>query len=93
MTRIFTLTFILLAAATISVGCSRQPTVPVAEFGDTVRTVMESQIHDVEAALHPTPDAVEGSDPDRLNNAVEAYRQGDGQSQPVQQPVTVSVGQ
>jgi hypothetical protein len=49
----------LLVAALLASGCGRQPTMPDAEFGETVRRVMESQIHDNEAAIHPNPDAVE----------------------------------
>ena len=51
MTKIIILTCPLLVAAVFASGCSRQPTIPVAEFGETVRNVMESQIHDHEAAI------------------------------------------
>lgn len=86
------LTCSLLIPVLLAVGCSRQPTVPEAEFGDTVRNVMDSQIHDYEAALHPPPEAVEGSDPDRLNNAVGAYRNAITEPQQVQRPINISVG-
>lgn len=56
-------------------GCGRQPTIPPPEFGDTVRGVMNSQIHDIEAALHPEPDAVEGADPYRLEAVLNVHRQ------------------
>ena len=52
----------LLATAILAVGCSRQPTMPEAEFGEIVRNVMERQIHDHEAAIHPNPDAIETLD-------------------------------
>ncbi|MDH3266784.1 MAG: hypothetical protein OEM25_07455 [Gammaproteobacteria bacterium] len=82
----------MLVAALLVVGCSRQPTVPAAEFGATVRNVMESQIHDYEAAMHPDPNAVEGGDPYRLEAAVNAHRADVSQPADVKQPVTVNVG-
>ncbi len=92
MTRNLILTGLLLVAVAISGGCSRQPTLPGAEFGDAVRNVMESQIHDYEAALHPPPDALEGSDPDRLNAVIDAYRKGAAEAQEGPPPVTISIG-
>ena len=92
MTRNLILTGLLLIATAIASGCSGQSTVPAAEFGDAVRNVTEYQIHDYEAALHPPPDAIEGSDPDRLNTVIDAYRQGAGEAQAGPPPVTISVG-
>ncbi|MDH3265575.1 MAG: hypothetical protein OEM25_01305 [Gammaproteobacteria bacterium] len=92
MTKTLIFTGPLLVAVAISAGCSRQPTVPPAQFGDAVRNVMEAQIHDYEAALHPTPDAVEGSDPERLNNVVEVYREDLTEPQSVSQPISISFG-
>ena len=92
MTRNLILTGLLLIATAIASGCSSQSTVPNAEFGDAVRNVTEYQIHDYEAALHPPPDAVEGSDPDRLNAVIEAHRQGAAEAQDAPQPVTISIG-
>jgi hypothetical protein len=84
-------TVILLATA-----CGSQPPAEPAEprvaFGDTVRNVMNSQIHDYDAAINPSPDAIEGSDPDRLNNVVEAYREHISKPEEVRQPIEISVG-
>ncbi len=92
MTRNFILTGPLLIAIAIASGCSRHPTVPPAEFGDAVRNVMEYQIHDYEAALHPPPDAIEGSDPDRLNAVIDAHRKGAAEAQEGPPPVLISIG-
>ncbi len=86
------LTCPLLAIAVLASGCSRQPTVPQAEFGEAVRSVMNSQIHDFEAAIHPDPDAVEGSDPYRLDAALNAHRSDVAEPQEVQQPINISIG-
>ena len=90
MTIKYTLTALLLA--TFVGGCSQQPSVPSTPFGETVRSVLESQIHDHEAAIHPNPNAVEGSDPDRLNAALEAYRGDVGKPENVSQPITIQTG-
>lgn len=87
-TKLLASVLITLAAAG---GCSRQPTVPESEFGDTVRSVMNSQINDYEAAIHPNPDAVEGSDAGRLNNVVTAYRQHITKPEQVRQPIAINV--
>lgn len=87
--RVFAISLLPLAAFA-AVGCSDHSTVP--EFGETVRNVMESQIHDHEAAIHPKPEAVEGSDGYRLDNALEAHRNDVARPEQIQQPVTISVG-
>ncbi len=92
MTRKLVLICMLVVPIALASACSRQPTVPAAQFGDAVRNVMESQIHDYEAALHPEPNAVEGSDPDRLNNALDAYRQDVTEPLQTQQPISINVG-
>ncbi len=90
MTRNLILAGPLLIAIAIASGCSSQPT--DAEFGDAVRNVMEYQIHDYEAALHPPPDAIEGSDADRLNAVIEAHRSDAGEAQADTQPVSITIG-
>lgn len=84
-----------LASIIILVGgtaaCS-QRTVPEREFGAAVRSVMNSQIHDYEAAIHPNPNAVEGSDPERLNNALEVYREHVSSPEDVRQPMSIGTG-
>jgi hypothetical protein len=76
----------------LSTACSNQPIAPKVEFGDTVRSVMEKQIHDLEAAMNPNPDAIEGSDPYRMDANLEAYRNEVGQAKEVQQPITINTG-
>ena len=92
MTKTFILTCQLMVAAFFISACGRQPTIPEVEFGETVRSVMESQIHDHEAAIHPNPNAVEGSDAYRLDGALELHRSTTGQPQDVQQPIIVNTG-
>jgi hypothetical protein len=92
MTKNIILIFPLIALALLASGCNRNPTIPEAEFGDVVSDVMNSQIHDYEAAIHPDPDAIEGTDPYRLDAALEAHRGDVASPQQVQQPVSISIG-
>lgn len=86
-----------LAVLWITAGCESlssltEPDEPDVAFGDTVRGVMNAQIHDYDAAINPNPEAVEGSDPNRLNNVVEAYREHISKPEEVRQPLEISVG-
>jgi hypothetical protein len=92
MTKKIILTCPLLIVAVLASGCNRQPTIPDVQMGDSVRRVMNSQINDYEAAIHPNPDAVEGSDPYRLEAVLNAHREDIANAQEVQQPVTISIG-
>ena len=94
MTRNLILTGPLLIAVVIAGGCGNQmTTIPEAEFGDAVRNVMEYQIHDYEAALHPTANAVEGIDPDRINAVLDEYRSDVSNTEDIKRPVSISVDQ
>lgn len=79
------------AIAAINTGCA-QWNVAHQEHGAAVRSVMNSQIHDYEAAMHPNPDAVEGSDPGRLNSVLEAYREHVSRPDNIQQPLAIGSG-
>ena len=92
MNRNITLICSLLFVAALGSGCNRQPTIPAAEFGEAVNNVMQSQINDYEAAIHPDPNAVEGSDAYRLDAALSAHRQDVTAPADVQQPLTINLG-
>jgi hypothetical protein len=53
---------------------------------------MNSQIYDFEAAIHPNPDAIEGSDPYRLDAALNVHRTDVAEPQEIQQPITINLG-
>jgi len=92
MTKHIFLTCSLILIVVIGSGCNRQPTIPDAEFGEAVNNVMQSQINDYEAAIHPDPNATEGSDPYRLDAALNAYREDVAAPAEVQQPLTLNLG-
>ena len=59
-----------IAATMLLMGCAHK----AAEFGDSVRHMTEQQIYDLDAAYNPDPEALEGGNPDRLNEVVDAHR-------------------
>ena len=82
----------ILIVVAMTSSCSYQQSGSSAHFGEAVRNVTSHQIHDYDAAVHPTPDAIEGADPDRLNTVLEAYRGDVADAKEVQQPIHVNVG-
>lgn len=60
-----------IAATILVTGCA---TGTGAQFGDVVRDMTEKQIHNPDAAYNPDPQALEGGNPDRLNDVVDAHR-------------------
>ena len=78
----------VICVTAIAGGCVNQPMA----LGETVRSVMESQIYDYEAAINPDPNAVEGGDPYRLDAALNLYRTGDAAPQGSQQPILFDFG-
>jgi hypothetical protein len=60
-----------IAATILVAGCASGTE---AQFGDTVRDMTEKQIHNLDAAYNPDPEAPEGGNPDRLNDVVDAHR-------------------
>jgi hypothetical protein len=92
MTKTIILIGPLLFAVVLGSGCSSRQTATIPEFGEAVNNVMQRQINDYEAAIHPEPNAIEGSDPYRLDAALKAYREDIAAPQDVQRPLTLSLG-
>ena len=82
-----------LATLVLVSACSTQQDVLEAEFGTAVRSVMNNQIHDYDAAVNPEPDALEGSDPNRLNKVLTTYREHVTEPEAVRQPIEIAIGQ
>lgn len=60
-----------IAATILVAGCASGTE---AQFGDTVRDMTEKQIHNLDAAYNPDPEASEGGDPERLSDVLDAHR-------------------
>ena len=61
----------VMAATILVAGCASGTE---AQFGDAVRDMTEKQMHSLDAAYNPDPEAPEGGNPDRLNEVVDAHR-------------------
>ncbi len=59
------------------------------EFGDSVRAVSTSQIHDLGAAQYPKNEAILGGNADRLSKVVRSHAENVGEAQQVKEAVVV----
>ena len=76
------------AACILGAGCATE-TRTEREFGDAVRAVKTSQIHDMGAAQYPSEDAVTGGNPERLEKVVRSHVENVGQAEQVKTAVRV----
>ena len=90
MTIKYGFTTLLSAALLITAGCASQSQ-PGAEFGSTVRGVMQNQVYDPVAAVYPAEEAVTGGNGDRLEKVVEMHSGSVSNPQGVQRPLNVGV--
>lgn len=79
------------AACLITAGCAME-TRTEREFGDAVRAVATSQIHDMGAAQYPSKDAVTGGSGDRIENVIKTHAATVGQSRNMNSATTAGVG-
>ncbi len=71
-------------------GCSETPL--EADYGQSVRQMIDDQAYDRAALTRPSTAAVEGADPDLLNAAVTAMRIPPSDRKEVSKPLIINVG-
>lgn len=71
------LTGIVMAIA-LTAGCASGPTRVEEDFGNSVRAMRAAQTADPVAAVAPDTNPVETTDGQRMENALEAYREDTG---------------
>jgi hypothetical protein len=84
---------VLLAAAAAGLalsGCAQTPL--EADYGQSVKQIMDYQVYDRRALFNPSAAAVEGADPDMLNLAVQSLRTEKVERAQVTQPLTINIG-
>jgi len=64
-----------------------------ATFGDSVRSDVQAQIYDHEAASNPPRDPVDGTDGQRMEAVMEEHRGQTGSAENVSNPIVINVGQ
>lgn len=55
-------------------GCSSQKSAVEADFGKSVRSMIQAQTLNPQEALLPDPEAIDHGNGERLNNVMEAYK-------------------
>ena len=73
-------------------GCHHYQNRTETEYGDSVKSVTQGQIYDLNAALNPDPNAVLGGDPDRLNNILDVHREDISKPAEESGPITINLG-
>ena len=85
--------FALIAVTTTGLalaGCAATPL--EADYGQSVRQMTDNQVYDQAASTRPSAAAVEGADPDVLNNAVNAMRAAPSDHKEVSKPLIINIG-
>lgn len=80
-----------LLAATATVTASAYAGEPDADFGDAVRNMVDAQIQNPEAALHPPEFAPQELDGERAAAALKLYREQASKPAKTQQPLNFSL--
>lgn len=63
------------AFALLSISGCETTTGTERDYGNSVRLMRQSQMADPNAAMLPDPNAIDSGDGERLNHAIEAYRE------------------
>ena len=88
-------TLVKLAAllTTLVLGaCSHSPTMTEQSYGDSVRNMIRAQTYDPATLDDSSEPTVEATDGQKLEGALETYREAAGNTQSVSQPINISVG-
>jgi hypothetical protein len=87
------LSFSILCAASLACGCADTPNAD-ADYGTSVRQMVQSQTYDPNAASNPPELAPESGDGERLENALDEYRKDVAKgSADVKRPIVFEVGE
>lgn len=62
------------------------------EYGESVRQMINAQVHDPATLTDPSAAAVEGADPDMVNAAIEAFREHVARPEEVASPIVLRFG-
>jgi hypothetical protein len=92
-TRIRTLaTPVGLLAVCLLGGCATEPTLTERNFGDSVRNMVQAQTYDASTLTNPSSAAIDGTDGQKLESAVEVYRGTSGDTESVGSEININVG-
>jgi len=79
------------AAALVVAGCTIEPTQTEANFGVSVRQMIQAQTADPSTIAAPSAEPIDGSDGRRTENVLEAYRTDVAKPDAVNDEVVISL--
>jgi len=82
----------LAAALALTAGCASGPDRVEEDFGNSVRAMRQAQTMDVVAAAAPDTTPITSTDGQRMENALQSYRESVGQPAAVQDSFDFNVG-
>ena len=89
----FTQLIVLLGAVSFVSACTwTEPTRVEAYYGDAVKSITAGQVYDLDAALNPSADPVEGTDGQRMEAVMEEHRGHTGSAESATQPIVINSG-
>jgi type IV pilus biogenesis protein CpaD/CtpE len=83
----------IIMVAAITTGCASGPDRVERDFGNSVRAMNRAQTQDLTKVLAPDTDAIETTDGQRMENALQSYRENVAAPGTVQQPIQISIGE
>lgn len=82
-----------LSATLLLAACATEPTATERAFGDSVRQMIAAQTYDPSTLTNPPEGAIENTDGQMLEGALESYRETIADPGDVSGGVTINVGQ
>jgi ABC-type amino acid transport substrate-binding protein len=83
---------IILAATAVIAGCGTSKTQVEADYGKSVRAMINAQVADPNTLTNPSTAPVTGADPDMVNAAVNALRGEVSKPEDVKRDIVLKVG-
>ena len=81
------------AAAVLFAGCASEPTATERDFGNSVRQMITAQTYDKSTLSTPPEGAIENTDGQMLEGALETYRATVSDQSGLDSDIIISVGQ
>jgi type IV pilus biogenesis protein CpaD/CtpE len=82
-----------LSATLLLAACASEPTATERAFGDSVRQMISAQTYDPSTLTNPPEGAIENTDGQMLQGALESYRETVADQGAVGDSITINVGQ
>ena len=91
-TRTATISIAPILAALLVAGCANQETLTERNFGESVRNMIQAQTYDPSTLSNPSEEAIDETDGQMLEGALESYRSTTADPDTVGGDLVISVG-